>query len=155
MFPQHDDHNRPAMKCERCQQVSIDTLRSAEPYHVLQPSLLALKTSADAGCDLCNLVWTCLEQSFAPATIAEQLHHGLNDEAVKLRFFRPSSLGVSMYAPQISVSVGGLTDGDRLSLHLYAGPGKNSLLVLAAGVVSLRLHFPTTLIFLVSWIPPS
>lgn len=46
------------MLCRLCQLISIHTLRAFESRH--QPSLAALRSSAEAGCDFCKLLWTAL-----------------------------------------------------------------------------------------------
>lgn len=77
------------MLCNLCQTITTADLRDNDYDH--QPSLLALKASAQSGCQLCNLLWMCLVKSCFPKAIAVHLtgrmfgHEHLIDTAIHLR----------------------------------------------------------------------
>ena len=49
------------MRCQLCGPLTVAVLRDNNYYH--QPDLLSLKRSAESGCSLCTLFWTCLART--------------------------------------------------------------------------------------------
>lgn len=77
------------MLCDLCQPITVAELHDNVYEH--QRSLAALKASAESGCHLCKLLWTCLVTQCHPKAIAFQLsgrlygHEGITDTAIRLR----------------------------------------------------------------------
>ncbi|PVI01068.1 HET-domain-containing protein [Periconia macrospinosa] len=65
------------MRCNKCRSFNLSDIRAAEIEH--QPSLAALKASADAGCSLCSLFFTRIKLSTSSSTV-EQLLEGHTDD---------------------------------------------------------------------------
>jgi hypothetical protein len=60
------------MRCKICQPIIIADIRGGmEIEH--QPSFIALKESAESGCDICTLIYTRLTDGRSPGVIAELL----------------------------------------------------------------------------------
>lgn len=57
--------------CEVCRRVNIDAVR--DRCFRLHDNLIALKVSAEAGCRLCKLLWTCLITQVNANNIEKQL----------------------------------------------------------------------------------
>lgn len=80
------------MLCHLCEPITIELLRENTPFNH-QPDLAALKSSADAHCDLCRLLWMCLVQSSGPDAIETQLQGRLfrreevADTAIRIELF--------------------------------------------------------------------
>lgn len=55
------------MRCQSCLKVTIDALRDCEILQ--QPSFTSLKTSAEAGCDLCSLSYVAVTSNYSGNTM--------------------------------------------------------------------------------------
>lgn len=126
------------MLCHLCEPITIEVLRETTPYNH-QPDLAALKSSADAHCDFCRLLWMCLVQSNGPDAIATQLQGRLSrreevaDTAIRIEMFLLddgvrarsdlSHSSISVYSGEKGTYVWG-------DLRLYALEGEKSFLEL-------------------------
>lgn len=77
------------MLCELCKPLTIACLRDNDYDH--QPDLAALKTSAEAHCEFCELLWACLIRSCHRDAIDSHLQgrvhgkEGVTDTAIRIR----------------------------------------------------------------------
>ncbi|KAF2230406.1 hypothetical protein EV356DRAFT_509099 [Viridothelium virens] len=85
------------MHCDLCKPLTVADLRDNDIYH--HSTLAALRNSAESGCVMCNLFWTCLVTSESYNVDAFKTHlegrfwgdedkqalDGLTDTAVRLR----------------------------------------------------------------------
>ena len=122
------------MRCESCQKITLADLRHGQQV-LQQPSVAALKHSAESGCDLCTLSYAALISSYGPnhpdflQTIRRE-HLG-HDTGVRLCGLIYDMKRWNEYASKmemIQVIVGEDTEADHLSAHLkiYAGAGQET-----------------------------
>lgn len=55
------------MRCQSCLRITVANLRGGEVLQ--QPSFLALKSSAESGCDLCGLSYTAIMSNYSYNTM--------------------------------------------------------------------------------------